>query len=98
MSLESATEAVRAKVGTASGFDASVKFDFGDDGRIVIDGKADPATVSNDDVETDCTVAMSLDDFDQMVAGELDPTTAFMMGKLKVSGDMSVAMRLSSVL
>ncbi len=98
MSLDSATEAVRAKVGTASGFDASVKFDFGDDGRIVIDGKADPATVSNDDVETDCTVAMTLDDFDQMVAGELDPTTAFMMGKLKVSGDMSVAMRLSSVL
>ena len=93
-----ATAAVREKVANASGFDASVKFDFEDDGRIVIDGKADPATVSNDDVETDCTVAMTLDDFEQMLSGDLDPTTAFMMGKLKVSGDMSVAMRLSSVI
>ena len=98
MSLDSATAAVREKVANASGFDASVKFDFEDDGRIVIDGKADPATVSNDDVETDCTVAMTLDDFEQMLSGDLDPTTAFMMGKLKVSGDMSVAMRLSSVI
>ncbi|MEM9683979.1 MAG: SCP2 sterol-binding domain-containing protein [Pseudomonadota bacterium] len=98
MSLESATAAVREKVGTASGFDASVKFDFGDDGCIVIDGKVDPATVSNDDAEADCTVAMTLEDFDQMLTGDLDPTTAFMMGKLKVSGDMSVAMRLSSVI
>jgi putative sterol carrier protein len=41
---------------------------------------------------------MALDDFEQMLSGDLDPTTAFMMGKLKVSGDMSVAMRLSSVI
>ena len=98
MSLESATAAVRDKVSTASGFDASVKFDFGDEGCIVIDGKADPATVSNEDAEVDCTIGMNLDDFEQMLSGDLDPTTAFMMGKLKVSGDMSVAMRLSSVI
>ena len=30
--------------------------------------------------------------------GDLDPTSAFMQGKLKVEGDMSVAMKLSSVL
>lgn len=98
MSLDSATTAVREKVGTAAGFDASVKFDFGDDGCIIIDGKAEPATVSNGDADADCTVAMALDDFEQMLSGDLDPTTAFMMGKLKVSGDMAVAMRLSSVI
>ena len=33
-----------------------------------------------------------------MATGELDPTTAFMMGKLKVTGDMGVAMKLAAVL
>jgi putative sterol carrier protein len=33
-----------------------------------------------------------------MIAGELDPTSAFMQGKLRVDGDMSVAMALSQIL
>ena len=39
----------------------------------------------------------SLENFEEMLAGDLNPTTAFMMGKLKVEGDMSIAMKLSSV-
>jgi putative sterol carrier protein len=98
MSLETATEAVREKVGTDSGLGASVKFDFGDDGVIFVDGKTVPNTVSNENTEADCTIAMSLEDFEQMASGQLDPTSAFMLGKLKVAGDMTVAMKLSSVL
>jgi putative sterol carrier protein len=41
---------------------------------------------------------MSVEDFESLLAGDLDPTTAFMMGKLKVDGDMGIAMKLSSVL
>jgi putative sterol carrier protein len=33
-----------------------------------------------------------------MAQGDLDPTVAFMSGKLKVEGDMGVAMKLGSVL
>ena len=33
-----------------------------------------------------------------MLEGDLDPATGFMMGKLKVSGDMSVALRLQRVI
>jgi putative sterol carrier protein len=33
-----------------------------------------------------------------MASGELSPTTAFMMGKLKVDGSMSIAMKLADVL
>jgi putative sterol carrier protein len=33
-----------------------------------------------------------------MVSRELDGTTAFMQGKLKVAGDMSVAMKLGPIL
>lgn len=96
MSLESSTDAVREKVSTASGFDHTVKFDFGDDGKIYVDGNEN--TVTNDDADAECTVTMTLENFEKMIAGDLDPTTAFMMGKLKVSGDMGVAMKLSSVI
>lgn len=79
----------------ASGnFNRSIKFDCGADGVVVIDG----ATVSTTDAPADCTVALSKDNLEAMMAGELNPTMAFMMGKIKVTGDMSVAMQLSQVL
>lgn len=45
-----------------------------------------------------CTVTMSASDFTSLVAGKLNPTTAFMTGKLKIAGDMSLAMKLQTVL
>ena len=81
-----------------SGLDATFKFDFGDAGRIFVDAASIPHTVSNDDSEADCTISISLDDFEDMASGELSPTTAFMMGKLKIDGSMSIAMKLADVL
>jgi putative sterol carrier protein len=98
MSLESATQAIRTKVGDDSGLDATLKFDLGADGIIVIDGKSTPNSVSNNSSDTDCTVGITLDNLQAMLDGDLDPVTGFMAGKLKVSGDMSVAMRLQRVI
>ena len=98
MSLATVTEAIRAKVGTDSGLNASVKFDCGDDGVIFVDGKSTPNTVTNDDGDADCKVAITMDNLQAMLDGDLDPATGFMSGKLKVSGDMSVAMRLQRVI
>jgi len=87
--------AARLKSRVESGsFDGSVKFDTGSDGVIVIDG----ATVSTTDAPADCTIKLSLDDVDSLIAGDLNPTMAFMAGKLKVEGDMTVAMALSQLL
>ena len=96
--LEKITEGMRDRVGDDSGLDATLKFDFGDDGVIYVDGVSSPNTVTNEDKEADCTMKMSKDDFLKMVAGELDGTTAFMMGKLKIEGSMGVAMKLQAVL
>lgn len=98
MNLQDCTEAIRHKVGSDSGLNASVKFDCGTDGVIYVDGKSTPNTVSNDNAEADCTVAISLENLNAMLTGELDPANGFMMGKLRVSGDMSVAMRLQRVI
>ena len=98
MNLEACTEAIRTKVGTDSGLDATLKFDCGEDGVICIDAKSAPNTVSNINLDTDCTVGITLENLNAMLAGDLEPATGFMMGKLKVTGDMGVAMRLQRVI
>lgn len=97
MNLQECTEHLRSKVGESSGLNATLKFDCGADGVAVIDGASVPNRVHNDDVETDCTVAITLENLAALLTGELEPATGFMMGKFKVSGDMSVAMKLQRV-
>jgi putative sterol carrier protein len=46
----------------------------------------------------DITITMVSNDFADMVEGRLDGITAFMGGKLKVKGDMMLAMQLQSLL
>ncbi len=98
MTLDECTNAIRSKVGSDSGLNASLKFDCGDDGIVYIYGKSTPNSVSNDNGEADCTVGITLENLTAMLEGDLDPATGFMMGKLKVSGDMSVALRLQRVI
>ena len=74
----------------------TVKIDFGDDGAVMLDGKAEK--VSEDDGAADTTIKVAWADWEAMTAGQLDGMTAFMTGKLKVEGDMSNAMQLQGLL
>lgn len=98
MSIESVTNTLKERVGADAGLNATLKFDCGSDGVIFIDGKSKPSTVSNENRDADCTVGVSIDDLTAMMAGDLAPTTAFMSGKLRVEGDMGVAMKLQSLM
>ena len=74
-----------------------IKIDFGgDQGPVMLDGAANQ--VSEEDGSADTTIRVSWDDFQQLRSGQLDGMTAFMMGKLKVEGDMSNAMQLQGIL
>src|SRR3954454_16431356 len=73
-----------------------VKIDFGDQGVVMLDGAAQ--LVSEEDGPADTTIRVGWDDWQQLAAGQLDGMTAFMMGKLRVDGDMSNAMQLQGVL
>ena len=88
---------IAAKMGEAlvkaGGTDKSVKFDFGDDGCVFASG----TEATTEDKDADCTISVSKDDFISLAEGNLDPMMALMSGKLKVAGDMSVAMGLQSI-
>lgn len=98
MSLDDITAKIRDKLGKAGHIKARVKFDFGDDGIVFVDSTQDPAAVSNQDAESDVTLACSIDTFKGFLAGTQDPNIAFMMGKLKVKGSMGLAMKLNGIL
>jgi len=86
-------------VGANSGLNGTLKFDFGEPGSVYIDGKSTPNTVSDGEGQSaDCTISVSLETFEKMVKGELDGTSAFMQGKLRVAGDMGLAMKLAPLL
>jgi putative sterol carrier protein len=47
--------------------------------------------------EADCTFSASAENFEKIIAGEQNPTTAYMTGKLKIKGDMGAAMKLQKL-
>ena len=73
--------------------------------RSVVTGKRevdwarkDEAKVTNDDNEADTVVITSIDTLDKLRTGDLNPMMAMMSGKVKIKGDMGLAMKLQSLL
>ena len=91
--IEQAVEALNAKLGDG-GFDGTAKFSIEDEGSIVID--SDGARAADDDA--DVTLSADADTFRAILEGDLNPTAAFMSGKLTIDGDMGAAMRLAPAL
>jgi putative sterol carrier protein len=48
--------------------------------------------------KANCVMKLKSKDFIGMINGTLKPTTAFMTGKLKITGDLSLAMKLEKLL
>ena len=97
MTLQEITAKMKEGASKKSSFGNTVKFAT-DQGVVYIDGNQNPPSVTNDDKAADCTLRMDFSDFSDMIAGKLDGMTAFMTGKLKIEGDMGVAMKLQSIL
>ncbi len=98
MSLENLTERIRQKVGNDSGLNATVKFDLGETGSIFIDASKVPNFVSNENGPADCVIKVSADTVRQIMDGETSAMSAFMSGKIKVEGNMAIAMNINKVL
>ncbi|KAJ8378487.1 hypothetical protein AAFF_G00239510 [Aldrovandia affinis] len=64
----------------------------------VVDVKNGKGSVDNDaEKKADCTIAMSDADLLALMTGKMNPQTAFFQGKLKITGNMGMAMKLQSL-
>ncbi len=91
--LQKAVTELNQKVAAGS-FDGRAKFDIVGDGAIMIDENG--ARVA--DEEADVTLSADADTFRAIFDGDVNPTSAFMSGKLSVDGDMGKAMQLAALL
>lgn len=91
--VTTAVAALTEKLG-GDAFDGSAKFVIEGEGAVLIDG--DGVRASDD--EADVTMTADAETFQSILEGELNPTAAFMTGKLSVDGDMGMAMKLGAVL
>ena len=68
-------------------------------GRWVIDCSKDPAEVRQDaTAKAEMTISMEGADLIKMVEGELNPQMAFLAGKVKVEGNLGLAIKLGQLL
>ena len=91
--VDAAVKALNEKL-DGGGIDGSVKFLIEDEGAVRIDETGASAS----DAPADCTMTADRETFEGILDGEVNPTAAFMTGRLKVDGDMGLAMKLGSVL
>uniref|UniRef100_A0A672T869 SCP2 domain-containing protein n=1 Tax=Sinocyclocheilus grahami TaxID=75366 RepID=A0A672T869_SINGR len=64
----------------------------------VVDVKNGKGSVTNDaGKKADCTIAMSDSDLLELMTGRMNPQTAFFQGKLKITGNMGMAMKLQNL-
>jgi putative sterol carrier protein len=92
--IDAAVNVLSAKIG--DGFDGTAKFVITGEGAILVDGAG--VRQATDADKADVTMTADADTFQEILAGDLNPTAAFMSGRLQLDGDMATAMKLGSAL
>jgi putative sterol carrier protein len=87
----------RADPNKLAGLDTSYLFDIEGAGEWLVDIHEGHLHVSEGSGDAQCTILTSAETFERIVAGEQNPTTAYMTGKIKIKGDMGAAMKLQNL-
>jgi putative sterol carrier protein len=87
----------RADSSKTAGMTNSYLFDIEGAGQWTVDVDNGAVTVAEGGGDADVTIATSQEVFEKIIAGEQNPTSAYMTGKLKVKGDMGAAMKLQKL-
>ena len=78
----------------SGGLPGTAKCGLAGEGALMVDG----AGVRAGDEEADVTITADRDTFEGLLSGDVNPTAAFMQGKLSIDGDMGLAMQLGAAL
>jgi len=88
----------RADPAKTAGMTSSYVFDIDGAGewRVDVDDGTISVTEGGGD-DADAVISTSQETFEKIIAGEQNPTSAYMTGKLKVKGDMGAALKLQKL-
>jgi putative sterol carrier protein len=87
----------RADTSKTAGMSNSYGFDIEGAGQWTVTVEEGSVSVAEGVGETDVTISASQEVFEKIIAGEQNPTSAYMTGKLKIKGDMGAAMKLQKL-
>lgn len=90
-------EQLQQKANEAEAIGGTLKFVI-DDLVVFVDGTGNSNVVSQSDEEADCTITTSEDTLMELQSGDLNPMMAVMGGKVKIGGDMGLAMKVQSLM
>ena len=88
---------LQQKANEAEAIGGTLKFVI-DDLVVFVDGTGNSNVVSQSDDEADCTITTSADTLMELQSGDLNPMMAVMGGKVKIGGDMGLAMKVQSLM
>ena len=80
-----------------AGVNNSYLFDIDGAGSWKVDVQDGNVSVTEGSGDADATISASEETFEQIASGDLNATTAYMTGKLKIKGDMGAAMKLQKL-
>jgi putative sterol carrier protein len=80
-----------------AGMTNSYVFEIDGAGTWKVDVQDGSVSVTEGGGDADATISASEETFGQIASGDLNATTAYMTGKLKIKGDMGAAMKLQKL-
>ena len=87
----------RTDASKTAGMNNSYVFDVEGAGQWTVRVEDGNVSVDEGVHDADTTITASSETFEKIIAGEQNPTTAYMTGKLKIKGDMGAAMKLQKL-
>lgn len=90
-------EQLQQKANESEAIGGTLKFVI-DDVVVFVDGTGNGNVVSQSDEEADCTITTSAATLMELQSGDLNPMMAVMGGKVKIGGDMGLAMKVQSLM
>jgi putative sterol carrier protein len=87
----------QADASKTAGMTNSYVFDIDGAGQWKVDVDDGKVTVTEGGGDADAVISATEETFQKIVAGEQNPTSAYMTGKLKIKGDMGAAMKLQKL-
>jgi putative sterol carrier protein len=87
----------RADQSKLAGMNNSYLFDVEGAGQWHVTIADGVVSVREGDGDADCTISATEENFQKILSGEQNATSAYMTGKLKIKGDMGAAMKLQKL-